>query len=58
MKKSTKNKLQEITDAIDGDDLSTARELINKLLTEVGYFPELQELISTVDRLRMLKSDW
>jgi predicted ATP-binding protein involved in virulence len=54
---ATEKKLREITDAIDDDELSTARALITELEDEVGLFPDLQEWKSMVDRLEMLGSD-
>ena len=54
---ATEKKLREITDAIDDEDLSTARSLIAELEDEVGLFPDLQEWKSMLDRLELLKSD-
>lgn len=54
---ATEQSLSAIFDAIDEDDLEKARELANTLRADIGDFPDLQEALSLLDRLSLLRSE-
>jgi predicted ATP-binding protein involved in virulence len=53
----TEQKLSAIYDAIDDDQYKDARILVETLRSEIGDFPDLQEVAALLDRLEMLVDD-
>ncbi|MBN8213797.1 MAG: AAA family ATPase [Xanthomonadales bacterium] len=54
---ATEQSLSAIFDAIDEDDFGKARKLANTLRADIGDFPDLQEALSLLDRLSLLRSE-
>lgn len=50
----TEQKLSKVYDAIDADDYKEARRQAEKLRSEIGDFPDLQEALAMLDRFEML----
>lgn len=50
----TEQRLSRLYQALDDEQLASARELAVQLRSEIGDFPELQECLALLDRLEML----